>query len=73
MDFVRGFLPSGVSKRLDKYLAGVEFPLNKGQLVNKLKENQAPSVLVSQLDKRLPQGEYSSAAEVLTALKSGNR
>lgn len=69
MDFVRGFLPGGVSKRLDKYLAGVEFPLNKGQLISKLKENKVPGVAVSQLDKRLPQGEYSSAAEVLTALK----
>ena len=54
MDFVRGFLPGGLSRRLDKYLAGVEFPLNKGQLINKLKENQVPGVAVSQLDKRLP-------------------
>ncbi|MGI9049091.1 MAG: DUF2795 domain-containing protein [Rubrobacteraceae bacterium] len=69
MDFIRGFLPGGVSRRLDRYLAGVEFPLNKGQLISKLRENKVPGLVVSQLDKRLPAGEYSSAAEVLTALK----
>lgn len=69
MDFIRRFLPGGVSQRLEGYLEGVEFPLDKEQLVSKLEENGAPDVVVNQLSQRLPEGEYSSAREIIEAFK----
>lgn len=69
MDFIRRFLPGGISQRLEGYLEGVEFPLDKEQLTSKLEENGAPSMVVNQLSQRLPEGEYSSAREILDTLR----
>lgn len=69
MDFIRKFLPGGVSERLEGYLEGVEFPLDKEQLVSKLEENGAPGMVVNQLNQRLPEGEYSSAKDIIDAFR----
>lgn len=69
MDFIRRFLPGGVSQKVEQYLEGVEFPLDKEQLVSKLEENGAPGVVVNQLNQRLPEGEYSSAREIVDAIR----
>lgn len=65
MDFIRKYLPGGV----EKYIEGIEFPIGKEDALNKLQENGAPSMVVSQLQQRLPEGEYQSPQEVVDALK----
>lgn len=67
MDFIRKFLPGNT----DKYLEGVEFPIQKDEALSKLEENGAPGMVVKQLRERLPEGEYNSVQEVLNALKGG--
>lgn len=66
MDFIRKYLPGGV----DKYLEGIEFPIGKEDALNKLQENGAPNMVVSQLQQRLPEGEYESPQQVVDALKN---
>lgn len=67
MDFLRKRLPAQVGK----YLQGVEFPARKEELIKKLERNGVPSMVVGQLRKRLPEGEYRSPQDVLSALKRG--
>ena len=69
MDFIRKYVPAGVYQRVERYLQGIEFPIGKEQLLSKLQENGAPGLVVNQLGKRLPEGEYSSAGQVLEALR----
>ena len=69
MDFIRKYLPGDVYQRVEGYLQGVEFPIGKENLLSKLQENGAPGLVVNQLGKRLPEGEYSSPTEILNALR----
>lgn len=69
MDFIRKYVPGNVYKRVEGYLQGINFPIGKEQLLSQLKENGAPGVVVDQLGKRLPEGEYSSPTEILNALR----
>ena len=67
MDNIRKYLPGGV----EKYVEGIEFPIGKEDALNKLQENGAPNMVIKQLQQRLPEGEYNSPQEVLSALKGG--
>jgi hypothetical protein len=67
MDFLRKKLPS----RVGRYLEGVEFPARRDELVNQLEQNGVPGPIVSQLRKRLPEGEYQGPKDVLDALRKG--
>ncbi len=67
VDFLRKRLPAQVGK----YLQGVEFPARKEELIGKLERNGVPSMVVGQLHKSLPEGEYRSPQDVLSALKRG--
>jgi hypothetical protein len=65
MDFVRNLLPSN----FERYLRGIDFPIGKQELLHRLKENGAPSVVVDQLSKRLPEGQYRSPQDLIQRLK----
>lgn len=65
MDFLRKILPSN----FERYLQGVDFPIEKGALVNKLEQNGAPSMVVSQVRKRLPEGAYKSPQDLIKKLR----
>ncbi len=67
MDFLRKRLPAQVGR----YLEGVEFPARKEELLGRLEGNGVPGPLVGQLRKRLPEGEYRGAQDVLKALRGG--
>lgn len=67
MDFLRKKLPSQVGR----YLEGVEFPARRDELANRLEQNRVPGLIVSQLRKRLPEGEYQGPKDVLDALRKG--
>ena len=67
MDFLRKRLPDQVGR----YLRGVEFPARKEELLARLERNGVPGPLVSQLRKRLPEGEYRGPQDVLKALGGG--
>jgi hypothetical protein len=56
MDFMRNLLPGN----FERYLRGIEFPIGKQELLRKLEQNDAPGVVVSQVGKRLPEGQYRS-------------
>lgn len=65
MDFLRRILPG----RLGRYLEGVAFPARKEELVARLEQNGVPGVVLDQIRRRLPEGEYSSPKAVLDALR----
>ena len=56
-----------------RYLAGIRFPLTKGQLVGQLERNGVPGLLTGQLRKRLPDREYRGPQDILDALRQGVR
>jgi hypothetical protein len=66
MDFLRNLLPAN----FERYLRGIEFPIDKQELLRRLKENGAPGVVVDQVGKRLPEGEYRSPQDLIKRLKS---
>jgi hypothetical protein len=66
MDFVRNLLPGN----FERYLRGIDFPIGKQELLRKLKRNGAPSVVVDQVGKRLPEGEYRSPQDLIKRLRS---
>jgi hypothetical protein len=66
MDFVRNLLPGN----FERYLRGINFPIGKQELLRKLKRNGAPSVVVDQVGKRLPEGEYRSPQDLIKRLRS---
>jgi hypothetical protein len=66
VDFLRKRLPAQVGR----YLQGVEFPARKDELLVRLERNGVPGLVVGQLRKRLPEGEYRSPQDVLKALGS---
>jgi hypothetical protein len=63
MDFIRNILPSN----FDRYLRGIDFPIGKQGLLRRLKENGAPSMVVDQVGKRLPQ--YRSPLDLIKRLR----
>lgn len=65
MDFLRKVLPGG----FERYLKGVEFPIEKHELIRRLEQNRAPGMLVGQARKRLPEGEYRSPQDLIKRLK----
>jgi hypothetical protein len=67
LDFLRKRLPAQVGR----YLRGVEFPARKEELLARLERNGVPGPVVSQLRKRLPEGEYRGPQDVLKALRGG--
>ena len=67
MDFLRKRLPAQVGR----YLEGIEFPAHKEELLGNLERNGVPGPLIGQLRKRLPEGEYRSPQDVLSALRRG--
>jgi hypothetical protein len=67
VDFLRKRLPAQVGR----YLAGVHFPARKEELLGRLERNGLPGPVISQLRKRLPEGEYRSPQDVLSALRRG--
>ena len=67
VDFLRKRLPSQVGR----YLEGVQFPARKEELLGRLERNGVPGPVISQLRKRLPEGEYRSPQDVLSALRRG--
>jgi hypothetical protein len=66
MDFLRNLLPGN----FERYLRGIEFPIGKQELLRRLKQNGAPGVVVDQVGKRLPEGEYRSPQDLIKRLKS---
>jgi hypothetical protein len=67
VDFLRKRLPAQVGRHLE----GVQFPARKEELLGRLERNGVPGPIISQLRKRLPEGEYRSPQEVLSALRRG--
>ena len=65
MDFLRKVLPGN----FERYLEGVDFPIDKQELVQRVKQNGAPGMVVDQVSKRLPEGEYQSPQELIKRLK----
>ncbi len=67
MDFLTKRLPDQVGR----YLKGIEFPARKEELLKRLERNGVPGLVVGQLRKRLPEGEYGGPQDVLAALRRG--
>jgi hypothetical protein len=69
MDMLRRRLPA-LARR---YLAGIRFPMAKGELLAQLERNGVPGLLTGQLRKRLPDREFRGPQDVLDALRRGSR
>ena len=69
MDFLRKYLPTSAGRYVERYLKGIEFPIRKEELVGRLEANGVPGAVVSQVRKRLPEGEYQGPKDVLDALR----
>ena len=69
MDFLRKHLPTSAGRYIERYLKGIEFPIRKEELVGRLEANGVPGAVVSQVRKRLPEGEYRGPKDVLDALR----
>ena len=54
---------------MERYLKGINFPIRKEELVNRLEANGVPGTVVSQVRQRLPEGEYRGPKDVLDALR----
>ncbi len=65
MDFMRNLLPGN----FERYLRGIEFPIGKQELLRKLEQNGAPGVVVSQVGKRLLEGQYRSSQDLIKRLR----
>ena len=66
MDFLRNILPGN----FERYLRGIDFPIGKQELLRRLKQNGASSVVVDQVGKRLPEGQYRSPQDLIKHLRS---
>ena len=66
MDFMRNLLPGN----FERYLRGIEFPIGKQELLRKLEQNGAPGVVVSQVGKRLAEGQYRSPQGLIKHLRA---
>jgi uncharacterized protein DUF2795 len=65
MDFLRKLLPAN----FEQYLRGIDFPIDKQELLRRLEHNGAPGAVVNQVGKRLPEGEYRSPQDLIKRLK----
>jgi len=65
MDFIRKVVPGGV----ERYLRGIEFPIEKHELVERLRRNGVPGPVLDQVSRRLPEGRYSGPQDVLARLR----
>ena len=65
MDFLRNLLPAN----LERYLRGIDFPIGKQELLRRLEQNGAPSVVANQVRNRLPEGEYRSPQDLIKRLR----
>lgn len=65
MDFIRKMVPGGVGR----YLKDIEFPIEKRELMERLRTNGVPGPVVDQVGRRLPEGRYSSLQDVLGRLR----
>jgi Protein of unknown function (DUF2795) len=65
VDVLRNVLPGN----FERYLRGIDFPIGKQELLRKLTQNGAPSVVVDQVGKRLPEGRYRSPQDLVNRLK----
>jgi hypothetical protein len=65
MDFLRRVLPAN----FERYLRGIDFPIGKQELLRRLRHNGAPGVVVDQVAKRLPEGEYRSPQDLIKRLR----
>ncbi len=65
MDFLRKLLPAN----FEQYLRGIDFPINKQELLRRLEHNGAPGAVVDQVGKRLPEGEYRSPQDLIKRLR----
>src|SRR3712207_7578424 len=67
MDFLRKHLPTSAGQYVERYLKGIQFPIRKEELVSRLEANGVPGAVVSQVRKRLPEGEYRGRSEEHTS------
>jgi hypothetical protein len=65
MDFIRKVVPGGV----ERYLRGIEFPIEKRELLERLQRNGVPGPILDQARQRLPEGRYSGPQDVLKRLR----
>jgi hypothetical protein len=65
MDFLRNLLPGN----FERYLRGIDFPIGKQELLRRLEQNGAPSVVINQVGKPLPEGEYRSPQDLIRRLR----
>jgi len=65
MDFLKNVLPAN----FERYLRGIDFPIGKQELLRRLKDNGAPGVVVEQVGKRLPEGEYRSPQDLIKRVR----
>ncbi|QIN82105.1 DUF2795 domain-containing protein [Rubrobacter tropicus] len=65
MDFLRKMVPGGV----ERYLEGIEFPIEKRELTERLQRNGVPGPVVDQVRRRLPEGRFSGPQGVLKRLR----
>jgi hypothetical protein len=66
MDFLRNLLPGN----FERYLRGIDFPIAKQELLRRLEQNGAPSVVINQVSKSLPEGQYRSPQDLIKRLRS---
>jgi hypothetical protein len=66
MDFLSKLLPSN----FEQYLQGIDFPIDKQELLRRLEQNGAPGAVVKQVGNRLPEGEYRSPQDLIKRLKT---
>ena len=66
MDFIGNIVPSN----FERYLREIDFQIGKQDLLRRLKENLAPGVVVDQIGKRLPEGQYRSPQDLIKRLRN---
>jgi hypothetical protein len=68
MDFLRNLLPGN----FERYLRGIDFPIGKQELLRMLDQNGTPGVVINQVGKRLPEGEYRSPQDLIKRLRGAS-
>jgi hypothetical protein len=68
MDFLRNLLPGN----FERYLRGIDFPIGKQELLRMLEQNGTPGVVINQVGKRLPEGEYRSPQDLIKRLRGAS-
>jgi hypothetical protein len=68
MDILRNLLPGN----FERYLRGIDFPIGKQELLRMLDQNGTPGVVINQVGKRLPEGEYRSPQDLIKRLRGAS-